>query len=184
MSKMISLEGLPDGIVKSFKGSVEPMDVLAGAAIQGIIGPTVHSKLFGAEGFLKSLSEPGGFLADADSAGAARTWAPYARKAISTLALAVAAFLLQKGSKRAQGHVVGIVGFSAVDAIGAKVREMLPASLQGLVEFNQMGVLTQDDAYGILTADSAYGETTAVDMARFQAQTASMTESDPEAEYA
>lgn len=184
MSKLISLEGLPDGIAKSFKGSVEPMDVITGAAIQGVFGPTIHSKMFAADGFLKSLVEPGGFLADKDAAGVDRTWAPYARKALSTLVLAAAAWLVQKGSKRAQGHVVGIVGFAAVDAVGAKVREMLPASLQGLVEFNQMSMLTQDDAYGILTADSAYGETTAHDMAQFQASTAGMTESDPEAEYA
>ncbi len=185
MSKLISLNGLPDGLAKSFKESVDPMVVIVGAAIEGVLGPTVNKKLWDpTDGFLKSLVAPDGFLADTPTGGAARDWPAYVRKAISTLLIAGAAYVAQKGSKRARGHVVGMVGFAAVDVFGAKVRDMLPASLQGLVEFNQMSILTQDDAYGILTADSAYGETTAHDMARFQAATADMTESDPEAEYA
>jgi hypothetical protein len=184
MSKLISLNGLPDGLAKSFKTSVDPMDVIVGAAIEGVIGPTINKKLWDpTDGFLKSLVAADGFLADT-SAGVARDWPAYVRKALSTVLLAGAAYLVQKGSKRAQGHVVGIVGYATVDTFGQKVRDMLPASFQGLVEFNQMSILTQDDAYGILTADSAYGETTAHQMASFQAATADMTESDPEAEYA
>jgi len=171
MSKMISLDGLTDGLTKSFKESVDPMDVIVGAGVQRVLGPTVHNKL---EEFLYSKI-------DALSAY------PVAKKFLSAFVTASALYLAQKGSKRARGHVVGVLGIEAIDYLGEKVREMLPDSLKGLVEFNgasAYGVLTQDAAYGVLTADSAYGEPSAYDMARFQAQTEHMTEVEPEAEYA
>jgi len=168
MSKMISLDGVVGDVTKSFKESVEPMDVIVGAIAQRTIGPTLHAKL---EEFLYSKIT-------------ALNDYPMVKKYASALVLAVGLLVAQKANKRSRGHVVGVIGIELVDGIGAKVREMLPASLQGLVEFNQYGVLTQDAAYGILTADSAYGETSAYDMARFQAATEGMTESDPEAEYA
>lgn len=167
--KMISLDGIPGELTQSFKNSVEPMDVIAGAIVQRTIGPTVHAKL---EEFVYSKIT---MLADY----------PMVKKFASALVLAVAALAVQKGNKRSRGHVVGILGVEVIDVVGAKVRELLPASLQGLVEFNgQYGVLTQDNAYGILTADTAYGEPTADGMAQLQAITDSMTEADPEAEYA
>jgi hypothetical protein len=168
MSKMISLDGLTDGLTKSFKESVDPMDVIIGAGVQRVIGPTIHSKL---EEFLYSKID-------------ALTAYPTAKKFLSAFVTASALYLAQKGSKRARGHVVGVLGIEAVDYLGGKVREMLPDSLKGLVEFNSYGILTQDAAYGVLTADSAYGEPSAYDMAKFQAETEHMTEVEPEAEYA
>lgn len=168
MSKLISLDGLPDGIVKSFKESVEPMDMITGAVVQRTLGPTLHSKL---EQYLYSKVE---FL----------NAYPAVKKGLSAFVLAAGLYLAQKGSKRARGHVVGVLGIELIDIVGTKVREMLPASLQGLVEFQGYGVLTEDNAYGVLTADSAYGEPTAHGMAQLQAITDQMTEQDPEAEYA
>lgn len=168
MSKLISFDGVVGDVTKSFKESVEPMDVIVGAIAQRTLGPVLHSKL---EEFLYSKITA---LADY----------PMVKKYVSAAVLGVGLLLAQKANKRSRGHLVGVLGIELVDGIGSKVREMLPASLQGLVEFNQYGILTQDNAYGILTADSAYGETTAMDMARFQAMTEGMTESDPEAEYA
>lgn len=168
MSKLISLDGLPDGLVKSFKNSVEPMDVIVGAVAQRVVGPTLHAKL---EEYLYSKVE-------------ALAAYPMVKKFASAFVLAAGLYLAQKGSKRAQGHVVGVLGVEAIDVIGAKLREVLPESFKGLVEFNGMGVLTQDNAYGVLTADSAYGEPTAHGMAQLQAMTDAMAEQDPEAEYA
>lgn len=170
--RAITLDGLADGVTNAFKHSVDPVDVLVGAGIQKVLGPTIHGKL---DEFVYSKVA---FLADY----------PLAKKFLSALATAVAAYALQKGSKRAAGHVVGILGIEAVEVIGEKLRTMLPDSLKGYIDYQNYGELVQDNAYGILQADNSglagYGEPTAAGMAQLSRITEYVTEAEPAAEYA
>lgn len=176
MAKLVSLDGIGD-VFNSFKESVNPVDVLVGATIRKVIGPTIDKKLdelaFSKVEFFKTQ--------------------PLLKKVLGAAVMAIAAYMVQKGNKRAAGHVVGILGIDAVEIAGSKLSEMLPANfLGGLVEYQGYGVLTQDNAYGLLTQDNAYGsyqgsysgEPTAAGMAEFAQLSNMNTEVDPEAEYA
>lgn len=168
MAKMISLNGLPQDLYSAFQANVQPMDVIVGAVVQKAVGPAVNKKLD------ELLYSKVTMLAEY----------PTVKKFLSAFAVAAGLYVAQKGSARARGHVVGVLGVEVIDAVGAKVAEMLPAQLKGLVEFNGYGLLTNDAAYGVLTSDSAYGEPNAYSMARFQAASEYMTEGEPEVEYA
>lgn len=182
MARYVTLEGLPQDLYNSFKADVEPMDVLAGAMVDKVFTPKVQKMFFDAkDGFLKGMVAPGGIFSDTKEDNTPNKYGPYLQKALVAAVLAGGLYFAQKGNKRAKGHVVGVLGYALVDVVGQEVYNMLPTTFQ---RYNGMGILTQDDAYGILTADSAYGEPTHQDMARFQAETAHLTEGEPEAEYA
>lgn len=163
---LVSLDGIKDA-TDSFKRNVAPIDVLSGAVAYKVLGPVAQKYL---------VSKLAGYVPS--------VWGrPEVAKVTQGLLIGGALFLAQGGKGRAAGHLVGAVGLPVVEIAGEKLAAVLP--LQGLVEYDGYGILTQDGSYGILTQDGsygadAYGEPTEYGMAELSAYSHQNAEGDEE----
>jgi len=150
------LSGLKDA-AKAFKENVSPLDVLLGVGV-GLVAGAVAKKFValktsvsvGADG----VAKPASFNA---ASGAGKFVSEYSDSLGAALA-GLALFAVQKGNKRAAGHLVGCGAAAVVPLVVNQVPGLLKhvPGLNGYV-INPYGMIADDGAYGMIANDNAYG---------------------------